>query len=445
MKAHRYTLTRKADLTKRTINRRDAMKMMAASTGIYLTSKTGSRAVDSPNEKLNVALIGIGGQGGSNLRGVSSQNIVALCDVDEKRGAKSFGQFPKAAKFSDYRVMFDKMEKDIDAVVVSTPDHTHFNPSMIAMSLGKHLYCEKPMAHNVWQVRKMTELAAKNNLATQLGVQRHTIGNVHRVVELIRAGVIGNVTEVHSWVGGNRGMPSIPKDKQKVPAHLNWDVWLGPAPKRDYNKAYCPYNWRFWWDFGTGETGNWGCHTLDIPFWSLKLDYPTRVEGSGPEVHPQTTPKSMITSFQYPAKGDRGGVTLHWYHTRGGPKILKDRNLSLKGANNVFVGTEGILVCGFGTHKLYPEEKFSNLSAPEQSIPDSPGFHKEWIAACKGGKTATCNFDYSGPLTETVLLGNVAYQAGGGFRWDSKNLKAIGNDTAQRYIREAVRKGWEIS
>jgi hypothetical protein len=153
----------------------------------------------------------------------------------------------------------------------------------------------------------------------------------------------------------------------------------------------------------------------------------------------------MITSFQYPAKGDRGGVTLHWYHTRGGPKILKDRNLSLKGANNVFVGTEGILVCGFGTHKLYPEEKFSHLSAPEQSIPDSPGFHKEWIAACKGGKTATCNFDYSGPLTETVLLGNVAYQAGGGFQWDSKNLKAIGNDTAQQYIREAVRKGWEIS
>ena len=225
MKAHSHNLTQKADFMKRTINRRDAMKMIAASTGICLTGKTVSRAVDSPNEKLNIALIGIGVQGGSNLRGVSSQNIVALCDVDEKRGAKGFGQFPKVAKFNDYRVMFDKMEKDIDAVVVSTPDHSHFNPSMIAMSLGKHLYCEKPMAHDVWQVRKMTELAAKNNLATQLGVQRHTISNVHRVVELIRAGVIGNVTEVHSWVGGSRGMPAIPKDKQEVPSHLNRDVW----------------------------------------------------------------------------------------------------------------------------------------------------------------------------------------------------------------------------
>ena len=360
---------------RQTITRREMLKAAAVSgAGLYLgTQQEASRAADSPNEKLNVALIGIGGQGGSNLRGVRGENVVALCDVDDQRAGKAYEQHPRARKFYDYREMFDKMEKEIDAVVVSTPDHAHFHPSMLAMNLGKHLYCEKPMAHSVDQVRRMTELAKKKNLATQLGVQRHTIGNMHRVVELIKAGAIGDVTEVHAWVGGTRGMPALPSKKnEKVPAHLKWDLWLGQAESRPYHSDYCPYKWRFWWDFGTGEMGNWGCHILDIPFWALDLKYPTRVEAKGPEVDPRRTPKEMATRFEFPAEGKRAAVTLNWYHAKNGPEILREKGLSSKGANNLFIGTEGMLLCGFGMRKLYPEDKFDEFDPPEQTIPDSP-------------------------------------------------------------------------
>lgn len=428
------------------LNRRDMLKATTAvGAGLYLgVNAESASAADSPNEKLNVACIGIGGRGGANLRGMSSQNIVALCDVDDSRAGKAYQQFPKATKFYDYREMFDKMEKQIDAVVVSTPDHTHFHPSMMAMERGKHLYCEKPMAHSVDQVRRMTEMAKKQNLATQLGVQRHTIGNMHRVVELIKAGAIGDVTEVHSWVGGSRGMPALPKGTEEVPGDLKWDLWLGQAEDRPYHKTYCPYGWRFWWDFGTGEMGNWGCHILDIPFWSLDLKYPTHVDGSGPEVDPRRTPKQMATKFAFPAEGKRPAVTLHWYHASNGPEILKEKGLRANGANNLFIGTEGMLLCGFGMRKLLPEEKFADYKAPEQTIPDSPGFYKEWITACKGGEPATCHFGYSGPLSETVLLGNAAYRAGGGFDWKADELQATGNPHAEQFLHSYVRKGWEI-
>ncbi len=426
------------------IHRRDALKASAlVGAGVWLGSSSASRAGHSPNEKLNVAVIGVGGRGGANLNGVSSQNIVALCDVDENRAGNAFRRFPGATKFQDFRRMLDKMEKQIDAVVVSTPDHTHFHPSMLALRSGKHLYCEKPMAHTVWEAREMTKLAAEKKVATQLGVQRHTIQNMHRVVELIQAGAIGKVTEVHSWVGGSRGMPAVPTDKPPVPAHLNWDLWVGPAAYRPYHKTYCPYGWRFWWDFGTGETGNWGCHILDIPFWALNLKYPTRVDASGPEAHAQTTPKTMTTSFKFPTEGDRAATTLHWYHVPE-PPILKKLGLKGGGNNNLFIGTEGMLLCGFGQRKLYPEEKFADYKAPPQTVPDSPGFYKEWIDACKGGEKATCHFDYSGPMAETVLLGNAAYRAGGGFDWDASTLTARGNSNADKFLRPEFRKGWEI-
>ena len=415
----------------------------AASAGFWLSTARRAESA-APNEKLNVALIGIGGQGGANVRGVSGENIVALCDVDDVRAGKTYERFPKAKKFFDHRRMLTEMEKQIDAVVVSTPDHAHFHPSMMAMEMGKHLYCEKPMAHSVWEVRQMTELARKKKIATQLGVQRHTIENIHRIVELINAGAIGKVTDVHSWIGGRRGMPRVPKGSEPVPSHLKWDLWLGPAADRAYHSAYCPYKWRFWWDFGTGETGNWGCHILDIPYWALDLDFPTRVEGSGPTVHPQTTPTYMRTKMDFPAKGDRPAVALHWYHTKSGPPILKEKGLSAGGANTLFVGTQGMLLCGFGMRKLLPESTFEGFEAPAQTIPKSPGFHKEWISACKGGEAATCNFDYSGPLTETVLLGNVGYRAKAKFDWDAKKLAVSGHETAQQFIRTPFRKGWEV-
>jgi len=427
------------------ITRRELLKTSAViGTGFWIGTNSAGRAEDSPNEKLNIACIGVGGRGSANLKGVSDENIVALCDADDQRAGKAYERFPKAKKYYDFRRMLDEMEKQIDAVVVSTPDHTHFHPAVMAMRMGKHCYCEKPMAHSVWEVREMTKLAAEKKLATQLGAQRHTIPNMHRVVELIKAGAIGQVREVHSWIGGTRGMPDVPTDTPPVPSHLKWDLWVGPAPYRPYHPTYCPYGWRFWWDFGTGETGNWGCHILDIAFWSLDLKYPTKVEGSGPLVHPQTTPKSMATSFEFPANGDRPALTLHWYHAANGPDILREHNLPNSGNNTLFIGSEGMLLCGFGKRKLYPEDKFADFKPPAETIPDSPGFYKEWIMACKGGEPATCNFDYTGPMAETVLLGNVAYRADGGFKWNATDLKAVGNDKAQGYIHPPFRKGWEI-
>ena len=426
------------------IKRRQILKTLAvAPAGYWLGVQGGTSRAALANDKLNIACIGVGGRGGANVGGVSSQNIVAMCDVDEQKAGKRFAEFDKSRKFADFRVMFDKMEKEIDAVVVSTPDHTHFHPGMMAMTRGKHLYCEKPLAHNVAEVRAMTEKAQEKKVATQLGNQRHAIPNMARVVELIQAGAIGDVSEVHSWVGGSRGMPAMPKGKQPpIPKTLDWDLWQGPVPEKAYSPAYVPYKWRFWWDYGTGETGNWGCHILDIPFWALGLKYPTKVAGSGPPVDAQRTPKSMTTRFEFPADGDRKACVLHWYH--GTPPILKEKGIKVRGINTVFVGSKGMLAAGFGTHKLLPEADFADYKRPAQTIPKSPGFYKEWINACKGGKPATCNFDYTGPMAEAVLLGNVAYRAEGEFEWDAKELKPKANAKAAALISEKYRKGWEI-
>lgn len=430
----------------RRIHRRDLLKGAAATgAGYFLTAGATTATADGPSDKLNVAVIGIGGQGRANLNAVASQNIVALCDVDDKRAGDAYGKFPNAKKFYDFRRMFDKMEKQIDAVVVATPDHTHFHPSMMALEYGKHLYCEKPMAHSPYEVRAMTELAAEKKVATQLGVQRHTIPNMHRVVELIQAGTIGQVSEVHCWIGGNRGMPDKPTSFSPTPSHLKWDLWLGPATKnRKYSSAFAPYNWRFWWDYGTGETGNFGCHILDIPFWALDLKYPTAVDATGPAIDAERTPKSMATSLKFPALGKRDALTLHWYHAADGPPILKQHGMSASGNNTLFIGSRGMLLCGFNKRKLYPAKKFADFDTPEPTIPNSPGFHREWFNACKGGVAATCDFAYSGPLSETVLLANVAYRAGGGFKWDAKGLKTNGNDRVEQYIRPVFRKGWEV-
>ncbi len=424
--------------------RRDFLKSTAALGGGYWIGTSGARArgAESPNEKLNLALVGIGGRGGDNLKGVSSQNIVALCDVDESRGGKGFEQYSRAKRFQDFRKMFDAVEKEIDAVVISTPDHTHFHPTYWAFERGKHVYLEKPLAHNVWEVRKLTDMAREKKLATQLGVQRHTLPGLRKAVELIQAGAIGQVKECHAWISGNRGMPKAPTESQPVPAHLNWDLWLGPAKERAYHETYCPYGWRFWWDFGTGETGNWSCHILDIPFWALNLKYPTRVDASGPEPHPQTTPTSMTTRFEFPPEGNRGPVTLHWYH--GTPPILSQLKLDAKGANNLFIGSDGMLLAGFGQPRLLPEEKFRDYQPGESALYKSPGFYQEWFNACKGGSPASCNFDYGGPMAETALLGNAAYRAGGGFAWEHKTLTAHGTANVAKFLREEYRKGWEV-
>lgn len=432
-------------LQSRKPTRRAALKTsLAIGAGFWLGTSRSARA-QSANEKLNIALIGIGGRGEANLSGLGGENVVALCDVDDERAGNAYERFSSAKKFYDFRRMFDEMHNQIDAVAISTPDHTHFHPAYAALQLGKHIYLEKPMAHSVGECRILTNLAREKKLATQLGVQRHTIPNMHRIVELIRAGAIGKVTEVHAWIDTDRGMPPYPPETAPVPPHLKWDLWLGPARMRPFSPAYAPYGWRFWWDFGTGEMGNWGCHILDIPFWALDLGYPTHVAASGPPPHEQTTPREMHVTYEFPANGERPAVTLHWHHALNGPEILRDLGLSADGMNNLFIGTRGMLLCGFNRRQLVPENQFRDVAPPPQSIPDSPGFHEEWIAACKGGEAATCHFDYSGPLAETVLLGNVAYRSGGGFEWDAQSLTTRGNDKAAEFIHSTYRDGWQVA
>lgn len=426
-------------------NRRNFLRGSVAGATGWMIFPSGLLARgQSPNENLNIAVIGLGGRGSANLNGVSGENIVALCDVDEQRAGKAYEKFSGAKKYHDFRKMLDEMESQIDAVVVSTPDHTHAHPSVKALRMGKHLYCEKPLAHSVSECRLMKDLAREKGLATQLGAQRHTLTNMHRVVELVQTGAIGEVREVHAWIGGDRGMPSKPAEFPAVPSHLKWDLWLGPAKDRPYSPEYCPYKWRFWWDFGTGETGNWGCHILDISYWALGLKYCTKVSASGPPVDPERTPKSMQVQYEFPARGDKPPVTLHWYHTKTPPPVVTEKNLPSKGANTLFIGSKGMLICGFSNRKLLPEDQFKDFQAPEPYIPDSPGFYKEWISACKGGQPATCNFDYSGPMAETVLLGNVAYRAGQQFDWDAEKLTAPNCDAIEPHIRPEYREGWPL-
>jgi predicted dehydrogenase len=428
----------------RRANRRDFLKTTASiGCGIWLGTHVRPAPASSPNETLNLAVIGVGGQGRKNLDALAPlANIVALCDVDEERAGDAFTAFPKAKKFQDFRKMFDAYHAQIDGVVISVPDHAHYHPAKMAIELGKPVYLEKPMAHSVWETRQLTNLAAEKKVATQLGVQRHTLKAIRSAVDLIQVGAIGQVRECHAWIDGDRGMPPLPTEKSPVPATLAWDLWLGPAAGRDYSPEYVPYKWRFWWDFGTGEGGNWGCHILDIPFWALGLKYPTRVDISGSPPDPQRTPKSFAAKYEFPAAASRAALTLHWYH--GAPQALLDQHqLNPKGMNNLFIGTDGMLLCGFSTLKLLPEDKFKEYKPPESTLYQSPGFHQEWVAACKGGQRASCNFDYSGPLAETVLLANVAYRAGDGFDWNAATLKATGNDAAKQYLKSHFRQGWE--
>lgn len=432
-------------MTQKQIKRRTFLGAAALSAGYFLGTPSKAAASTSALEKLNLAVIGIGGRGGANLGGVSKENIVALCDVDDVRAGKNYERFSKAKKFYDYRELFDKIGNEIDGAVISTPDHTHFHIAHRALSEGKHVYLEKPMAHNVWECRELTDLAREKKVATQLGVQRHTIPNMHRVVELIKSGAIGNIKEVHCWVDSSRGLNALDKKLHQVPNTLKYDLWLGPARRRaSYHPSVTPYGWRFWWDFGTGETGNWGCHILDIPYWALDLKYPTKVGSlKGDLANPLATPKEMHSWMEFPANEKRPGVKLFWSQVKGGPAILKEKGLPASGNNTLFIGEKGMLLCGFGKRQLLPKDKFADYEAPKPFIPDSPGFHKEWIDACKGGEPATCNFDYSGPMAETVLLGNVAFRSTKAFDWNADELKAS-SGIAQRFIKESYAKGWEV-
>lgn len=383
-------------------------------------------------------MIGPGGRGFDNLQGVAGENIVALCDADERRMAAGVKQFPSAAKYRDFRKMIEK--EKLDAVVVSTPDHMHAPASLWAMRRGLHCYCEKPLAHSVWETRIMAQTAKEYHLATQMGTQIHATDNYRRVVEVIQSGAIGSVTDVQVWVNKDWGGGERPTDMPAVPAEVDWDVWLGPAPKRPYSPVYLPAEWRRWWDFGNGTLGDMGCHYIDLIFWALELRHPTTIEASGPAVHAETCPRGMKVTWEFPARGQLSAVKVTW--TDGNMTETKHDGHEFPGAGIYFKGTKGSMFADYGGYRLFPEETFKEFKAPAQTIPASVGHHQEWINACKTGSKTLCNFDYSGALTETVLLGMVAFRAGQKLEWDG--LKIRNSDKAQGLLKRDYRPGWEM-
>ena len=426
------------------LTRREFVRQAAlASTGVTVAVSGSFAGAGSPNEKLNIALVGSGGRGASNLNGVKHENIVALCDVDQQRAAGTFNKYPDVAKFTDYRKMLDQMENQIDAVVVSAPNHIHIPASVKAMRMGKHCYCEKPLAHSVYEARVAAQVAAEKKVATQMGTQIHAGDNYRRVVELVRSGAVGPVHQCYSWISAGKGGFQRPTDTPPVPAHLDWDLFLGPAPPRPYSPVYVPHGWHYWWDFGGGRLGNFGCHFMDLPFWALDLRHPISIEASGPPALPESTPTTMTVSYQFPVRGDRPAVELVWRHGNP-PKILRQNGMPEWTSGVLFVGSKGFILADYNKRLLWPEDKFANFEPPEPTIPKSVGHHQEWINACKTGSATTCNFDYSGALTETVLLGNVAYRLGRKIEWDAEKLRVPDCPEAGQYVRRKYREGWTL-
>ena len=405
-----------------------------------------------PSERLNVAGIGAGGQAGRDLDVVSRKaNIVALCDVDDERGSDSFKKWPGAAKYKDYRVMLEK-EKGIDAVIVATPDHVHAPAALAAMQLGKHVYVEKPMAHSIYEVRKMTEAAKKYKVVTQMGNQGHSFYGCRMTQSWINDGAIGDVTEVHCWTNRPTWPQGIerPADTPPVPPTLDWNLWLGPALERPYHPAYLPGKWRGWWDFGTGALGDMGCHVMDAAFWVLQLGAPARISAETSGVNNETGPSWAIIRFEFPKRGKMPPVVLTWYD--GGkmpprpPELEEGRRMGDEEGGTLFVGPKGKLHTGaYGNGgRLIPESAMQAYKSPKVTTPKSPGQHEEWLEACMNGGQAGSNFDYASGLTELVLLGTIAMRAGKPLEWDAKNMKFPNAPEAEQYVQGHHREGWPV-
>lgn len=466
------------------ISRRNFISRAATATAAFTVVPRyalGGRGYTAPSEKLNIAVIGTGGQGKHNIRALlqhADVQVIAICDVTEEAdysrfyyggtagrgpvrelvdkhyaGQKATAKYKTCASYIDFRIMLEK-ERSIDAVLVATPDHIHAIATMAAIKNGKHVYCEKPLTHSIYEARKITEAARQAGVATQMGNQGHSDEGIRLTCEWIWDGAIGDVREVHSWSGtgvdwaGYRTART--KETPAVPAGMNWNLWLGPARYRPYHSAYAPYNWRGWWDFGTGAIGDMACHNMDPAFWALKLGHPISVEASSTGINPETTPFASIVYYQFPARKGMSPVKVTWY----GGGILPPRPDELElgreltgGSNGIlFVGDKGKIMCGGwgGNPRLIPETKMRAYKLPPRTIPRSQGHHRDWLNACKGGKPASSNFNYAGPMTEVILLGNVALRTGKKLLWDGANMKAANVPEADKYIRPAYHNGWTL-
>jgi predicted dehydrogenase len=396
---------------------------------------------------VRLAVIGPANRGAANLKGVEKEEIVAVCDVDPANAAKARGQFPKAEFFTDYRQLFDKLANKIDAVVISTPDHVHAHATLTALKLGKHVYCEKPLCHSVAEVRAVRETLKGTKLVTQMGTQIHAEDNYRRVVEVVKSGLLGKVNRVHVWnssrpVGGA-------KTGTKPSAKFDLDLWVGPAPveffeakmnKSSWNFEWPHFHWRWWWEFGGGTLADLGCHYMDLPFWALDLTAPTSVTATGKKTYTgdNTTPDVMQVDYQFP------GVHLTWYHGTAGPSLDGSVRFEKYGSGVLFEGDKGKLVADYSKHMLLPDEFAKAVTKPEPSITKSIGHHAEWLNAIRNGGPTTCNFEYSGRLTEAVLLGNVAYRTGEAITWDAAAATVTNTAKAKPFLGREYRKGWAV-
>jgi len=398
------------------------------------------------NSKVRLGIVGVANRGNDNLTGVAgsaSAEIAALCDVDASYLEAAAPRFPAAKQYRDWRKLLDEMGSGgLDAVVVSTPDHLHAPVSARAMRSGLHVYCEKPLTHSIHETRTLIQLAREKKLATQMGTQIHSLPNYRRVVELVKSGAIGDVTEVHVWVGKCWGGRVRPTDTPAVPATLDWDLWLGPAPQRPYHPEYCPGGWRAWWDFGNGTLGDMACHHMDLPYWALDLKTPTSVEAEGPPLDAESCPSWLIVKYAM-KKADGTSVPLTWYHGEKRPPQFAEGLLPEWGDGTLFVGKKGMLISDYDRNVLLPQKDFATFVAPPVTIPDSIGHYEEWLAAIRGGTPALCRFDYSGPLTEAVLLGAVAYRSGKKLAWDTAK-GTTGDAAADKLLKREYRSGWTL-
>jgi predicted dehydrogenase len=420
---------------------------LAAGSAIAATGYWSERAravSKSPNEQLNIGVIGAGGRGRADLEGVSTEHIVAVCDIDEKSLELAANDYSAERTYVDFRKLLDE-GKDLDAIVVATPEHTHAVATLQAIRMGKHVYCEKPLAHSVYETRVVREAAKKHKVVTQMGTQIHAEETYRRVVELIQSGAIGDVTETHVWVSRDWGGGERPTGEHPIPKHIHWDLWIGPAPMRPFHTDYLPGpNWYKFWDFGNGVMPDLGSHWNDLPFWALKLGTPTTIEAEGPPVSKETAPQWLIAKWTFPARENMPACKLTWYHGGKKPDLVTSGKVPMWNDGVLFVGEKGMLLADYSKHVLLPEAQFKDFKPPAHSIPKSKGHHAEWIHACKTNGATTCNFDYSGNLTESNLLGNVAYRTGKKLEWDAVALKATHCPEADALIKPEYRNGWTL-
>jgi len=440
----------------------------------------GGAGYTPPSEKLNVAGVGVGGMGAGNIAKIAGmeadehdnltkvregENIVALCDVDTELAAGIFNVFPKAKKYTDFRKMLEK-QKDIDAVVIATPDHTHAVIAMMAMKMGKHVYCQKPLTRTVYEARMLTQTAREQKVATQMGNQGNSAEGVRLICEWIWDGAIGPVHEVHAWTDRPVWPQGIsrPKETPPVPTSLDWDLWLGPAPLRPYHPTYHPFSWRAWWDFGTGALGDMACHILDPVFSALKLKYPINVEAScstyvalgkmwEKEENIESFPRASVVHYTFGAREGMPPVKLHWYDGGMMPQRPEEfetrRNFPDNGA--LFVGEKGLLLSRtYGeSPRIVPESKMKEYKRPPKTLErvegGGDGHEQNWIRACKGRKPAGSNFDYSGPMTESVVMGNLAIRyPNQKLEWDGEKMEVTNFPEANQLVNPPYRQGWSL-